>query len=135
MNVEYVDLAAMEPKVVDLTIDHERPEFSVRMPFHKLSLTHDSEYLEIRYRGYRGQVLAVTDLSPHRLAVLTDARKAMAELPLMQEAQVPHQGIPHLGDIENLYLVVKKLYDFHTAKKYIPLFQQYWKPARPEGAA
>jgi hypothetical protein len=126
MKPEFFEIATIEPKVVDLTIDHDYPILSVRMPIYKLSLTHDTDYLEIRYKQSKGQVTYTFNLSAQLIERLHDSQAALAALPLMQPDQVPH-GFS-LGLIDSVFIAVMKLKAFHDRGEWRNYLSKYPQP-------
>ena len=53
-----------------------------------------------------------------------DSLKALGDLPLMQDAFIP-SGVVTLGLIDNVFIAVKKLKEFHDTGKWREMVNQY----------
>jgi hypothetical protein len=126
MAPESVEIADVEPQVVDLTINHDHPILSVRMPIYKLKPTHETDFFEIQYKMVNGNLAYEFNLSPHLIQTLYSSQAALANLPLMQPDQVPH-GFT-LGLIDNVFIAVKKLKEFHDRAEWRQHLAHYVPP-------
>ena len=72
MQPQFAEIESLEPEVVDLTINHDAPEFSVRMPIYKLNLTHRTDFLELRFKLWNGDIVYSMNLSDGLLGRLAN---------------------------------------------------------------
>jgi hypothetical protein len=127
MPPSYRDIETVEPKVVDLTIDHSFPRFSVRMPIYRMESTHEHDYFELLYRiePRTGAIHYSFSLSKNLLTTLYQSQQALDNLPVMNPDQVP--SIKRLGLIECVAAAVNKLKQFHETGAIGPYFAEYRK--------
>jgi hypothetical protein len=123
MKVQYVEIKDIEPMVVDLTIDHDEPVFSVRMPIYTPRATHDRFYFELRYKVMEGELFMEINLSEELISKLHSSKVATAKLPRLSSSQLPRPWT--LGPIDHVQIAVKKLKDFHDREGWRPYVGQY----------
>jgi hypothetical protein len=123
MQVQQVEIDDIEPKVVDLTINHDEPVFSVRMPVYQPRATHDRYYFEIRYKVVEGGLFMEFNLSDELINKLHSCKAAVANLPPLSSSQVPRPWT--LGLIDDVHIAVKKLKQFHDREGWRPYIGQY----------
>jgi hypothetical protein len=123
MQVHHVEINDLEPMVVDLTIDHDEPVFSVRMPIYTPRPTHDRYYFEIRYKVAEGTLFMEFNLSDELINKLHSSKAVITNLPSMSPSQVPQPWT--LGPIDQVQIAVKKLKDFHDREEWRPYIGQY----------
>jgi hypothetical protein len=124
MGPKYYRIASVEPNVVDLTINHDRPEFSVRMPVYEIEDLLDHAYLEMRYRVRGDRLESLFQVSPYLLSMMASGQEAMARLPLVKNPDnLPTAGM--FSTIENVYTAVRKLKEFHDRQQWRKLIGQY----------
>lgn len=123
MQVQYVEISDLEPIVVDLTINHDEPVFSVRMPIYPPRPTHDRYYFELRYKVREGALFLEFSLSDELINKLYSTKAAITKFSPMSSSQVPHPWT--LGPIDHVQLAVQKLKDFHDREGWRPYIGQY----------
>jgi hypothetical protein len=113
MELKYIKVEDMEPEVVDLTINQDFPEFSVRMPVFEANLMKDF-YFELRYKkAPDGRIGYTFHLSDKLLGSLAAAKNLQDNLPLLTKEQTPFPW--HIGPIDNLYTATRKLKEFNDS--------------------
>jgi hypothetical protein len=123
MQVQHVEINDLEPMVVDLTITHEEPVFSVRMPLYAPRPTHDRFYFELRYKVVEGRLLMEFNLSDELINKLHSYKATIANLPPLSSSQLPCPWT--LDPIDHVHIAVKKLKDFHDREGWRPYIGQY----------